>query len=96
MAAIWPARPDHVATAEAEWPDNIISGLAVVYESGVIARAGETVRHAVDPDELAACRSPKHRLTASSHSARVKAASSATRRCSRSRFRRELGNGARP
>ena len=40
--------------------------------------------------------SPKHRLTSSLHSARANASSSVTRRRSSSRFRRELGNRARP
>jgi hypothetical protein len=41
---------------EAEWPNNIISRRAVVYGSGVIARQGAPVRHAVDPVELSLCR----------------------------------------
>src|SRR5262249_5780931 len=40
----------------AEWPNNIISRRAVVYGSGVIARQGVPVRHAVDPEELSLCR----------------------------------------
>jgi hypothetical protein len=40
----------------AEWPNNILSRRAVVYGSGVIARQGAPVRHAVDPAELALCR----------------------------------------
>src|SRR5688500_664220 len=45
-----------VGDAGAEWPNNIISRRAVVYGSGVIARSGDLVRHAVDPDELGLCR----------------------------------------
>jgi hypothetical protein len=45
-----------VGSATAEWPNNLISKQAVVYGSGRIARKGETVRHAVDPAELALCR----------------------------------------
>lgn len=45
-----------VGAADAEWPNNLISRKAVVYASGVIARAGGPVRHNVDPDELALCR----------------------------------------
>jgi hypothetical protein len=41
--------------ADGEWPNNIISNRAVVYENGTIARAGDAIRHAVDPDELALC-----------------------------------------
>src|SRR5262245_66498487 len=45
-----------VGDPEAEWPNNILSRRAVVYGSGVIARRGAPVRHAVDPDELALSR----------------------------------------
>ena len=45
-----------VGQGNAEWPNNIISRQIVVYESGLIARKGEKVRHAVDPDELGICR----------------------------------------
>jgi hypothetical protein len=45
-----------VGDADAEWPNNIISRWTVVYGSGVIARNGDLVRHAVDPEELALCR----------------------------------------
>jgi hypothetical protein len=45
-----------VGSPEAEWPNNIISRQAVVYGSGRITRHGESVRHAVDPDELGLCR----------------------------------------
>jgi hypothetical protein len=44
-----------VGEPDAEWPNNIISRRAVVYGSGVIARQGDAVRHAIDPDELALC-----------------------------------------
>jgi hypothetical protein len=44
-----------VGDPEAEWPNNIISRRAVVYGSGVIARADDKVQHAVDPDELVLC-----------------------------------------
>jgi len=44
-----------VGDPDADWPNNIISRRAVVYSSGVIARAGEPVRHNVEPDELALC-----------------------------------------
>jgi hypothetical protein len=40
----------------AEWPNNVISRHTVVYSSGVISRKGASIRHAVDPDELALCR----------------------------------------
>ena len=40
----------------AEWPRNIISRQAVVYGSGHIAREGDSVHLAVDPDELDLCR----------------------------------------
>lgn len=45
-----------VGDPDAEWPNNIISRRAVVYGNGVIARRGDTPRHATDPDELALCR----------------------------------------
>jgi hypothetical protein len=45
-----------VGDPEAEWPNNIISRRAVAYGSGVIARRGEPVQHAVDSDQLALCR----------------------------------------
>lgn len=45
-----------VGDPNAEWPNNIISRRAIVYGSGRIARQGESVQHAVDPDELALCR----------------------------------------
>jgi hypothetical protein len=41
--------------ADGEWPNNIISNRAVVHENGTIVRAGDALRHAVDPDELALC-----------------------------------------
>jgi hypothetical protein len=44
-----------VGSENAEWPNNVISRFAVVYGSGVIARKGAKVRHAVDADELALC-----------------------------------------
>jgi hypothetical protein len=44
-----------VGDPEAEWPNNIVSRRAVVYGSGAIARRGEPIRHAVDPDEFALC-----------------------------------------
>jgi hypothetical protein len=45
-----------VGIPSADWPNNIISQRAVVYGSGRVAREGEAVRHAVDPDELGLCR----------------------------------------
>jgi hypothetical protein len=45
-----------VGDPSAEWPNNLISRRAVVYASGHIAREGDPVRNAVDPDELALCR----------------------------------------
>lgn len=45
-----------IGDSEAEWPNNLLSRKTVVYESGVIARQGAPVRHAVDPDELEFCR----------------------------------------
>ena len=65
LAAMAPCMDQsHGAAADAEWPDNIISGLAVAYESGVVARSGEIVRHAVDRDELALCRTLAHEAAA--------------------------------
>jgi hypothetical protein len=46
-----------VGCTDAEWPNNLISRKSVVYESGVIVRAGATVRHLVAPEEFALCRS---------------------------------------
>jgi hypothetical protein len=40
-----------------EWIGDTLSYKPVVYGSGRIARAGDPVRHNVDPDELARCRS---------------------------------------
>ncbi len=45
-----------VGTADAEWPNNMISRNAVLYESGKIAPQGVRLRHNVDADELALCR----------------------------------------
>jgi hypothetical protein len=45
-----------VGDDDAEWPNNLVSRRTVVYGSGVIARVGDVVRHAVDPDELSRCR----------------------------------------
>ena len=45
-----------VGDPDDEWPNNIISRWAIVYGSGVIARRGVQIRHAVDPQELALCR----------------------------------------
>src|SRR4051794_32420863 len=45
---------------EGEWETTLVSRRTVVYGSGAVARAGDPVRFAVDPDELALCR----RLTA--------------------------------
>src|SRR4051794_32505711 len=42
----------------AEWAGCVLSKWTVVYGSGVIARRGDPVRHAVDPDELALCKAP--------------------------------------
>lgn len=42
--------------AGAEWPNNIISRRAVVYNDGTIAREGDTVTHEIDDTELALCR----------------------------------------
>jgi hypothetical protein len=47
--------PDGFDDEDAEWRNNLLSARTVVYESGVIARRGETVHHAVDPAELALC-----------------------------------------
>lgn len=44
-----------VGSLDAEWPNNVISNRAVVYRSGKIARRGDRVVHAVDPDELKRC-----------------------------------------
>ncbi len=41
---------------EADWPNNILSRKTVVYESGVIARQGDPIRHHVDPEEFERCR----------------------------------------
>ena len=45
-----------VGDPEAEWPNNLLSGRTVVTGGGAIRRAGDPIRHAVDPDELALCR----------------------------------------
>lgn len=45
-----------VGSADAEWPNNIVSRKTVVYGSGVIARQGDLVRHRVDAEELALCK----------------------------------------
>jgi hypothetical protein len=45
-----------VGSADAEWPNNIISQKAVVYGSGVIARQDDPVEHRVDADELSLCK----------------------------------------
>lgn len=45
-----------VGIPSADWPNNILSQRAVVYASGRVAREGEAVRHAVDPEELESCR----------------------------------------
>jgi hypothetical protein len=47
--------PDGDDDEEAEWRNNFLSARTVVYESGVIARRGESVHHAVDPEELSLC-----------------------------------------
>jgi hypothetical protein len=39
-----------------EWPGNYISTQTIAYSCGILARAGETVVHAHDADELALCR----------------------------------------
>lgn len=39
----------------ADWPNNIISQHAVVYNDGTIARRGDTVTHQFDPVEVALC-----------------------------------------
>jgi hypothetical protein len=44
-----------IGDESAEWPNNIISRRAVVYGNGQIARRGEPVIFATDPDELALC-----------------------------------------
>jgi hypothetical protein len=44
-----------VGSADAEWPNNIISRKAIVYGTGAIAREGAKVSHAVAPQELALC-----------------------------------------
>ncbi|MEL7086415.1 MAG: hypothetical protein AAGM36_18185 [Cyanobacteria bacterium J06597_1] len=46
----------YVGSPDAEWPNNIISRKAIVYESGVIAREGDIVSHNVDPNEVDLCR----------------------------------------
>jgi hypothetical protein len=38
-----------------DWPENIISRRAIVYDDGVIARVDEAVAHPKAPDELALC-----------------------------------------
>jgi len=47
--------PDGGEDEEAEWRNNLLSARTVVYQSGVIARQGDSVHHAVDPEELALC-----------------------------------------
>ena len=49
-----------IGDPDAQWPNNLISRKAVVYGSGLIAREGDAIRHAVDPVELALC----HQLAA--------------------------------
>jgi len=58
MAALEPCM-DHYGAgdpARYEWPSNVLSVNTVAYESGVIARRGEVIHHAVDPGEFALCR----------------------------------------
>jgi hypothetical protein len=45
-----------IGGVDAEWPNNIISRRAVVYNDGTIARRGEGVSHTVDAAELALCK----------------------------------------
>ncbi len=45
-----------VGEDSAEWPNNIISRLTVVYASGAIARRGDPVPGSADPAELDLCR----------------------------------------
>lgn|SRR5262245_10049926 len=44
-----------VGDVDAEWPNNIISRRAAVYNDGTIARSADSVSHAVDATELALC-----------------------------------------
>jgi len=45
-----------VGSNDVDWPHNIISREAVVYQNGVIARRNSSVHHSVDPAELALCK----------------------------------------
>ncbi len=45
-----------IGDLNAEWPNNILSRRTIVYGSGAIARRGDTIHHAVEPEELAICR----------------------------------------
>lgn len=41
-----------IGDLQSEWPNNILSIKAVIYQSGRMARVGEIITHRVDPDEL--------------------------------------------
>ncbi len=44
-----------VGGLEAEWPNNMLSTRSVVYGNGAIARRGEPLVFATDPDEMSLC-----------------------------------------
>lgn len=45
-----------VGSADADWPNNILSQHTVVYASGIMARAGDAIAPGVDATELELCR----------------------------------------
>jgi hypothetical protein len=45
-----------VGSDEEEWPHNIISNQAVVYQNGIITRRNSSVSHSVDSTELVLCK----------------------------------------
>lgn len=45
-----------VGSADADWPNNILSQHTVVYPSGIMARAGDAIAPEVDAAELELCR----------------------------------------
>ena len=56
LNVFWRAMHCHSDNEKAEWPGNILSKRTVIYADGTIAREGDQVKFAVDPDELELCR----------------------------------------
>ena len=56
LNAFWRAMYYDTENEEAEWPGNILSKRTVIYADGTIARDGDPVKFAVDPEELELCR----------------------------------------